>query len=69
MIGISTFPTAIDLAFIALTIAIVVWRAVLLAIHGPLRGPRWQGFNYVTVGALLIFSVVILGRIADLLAD
>ena len=67
MIGVSMFPQAVDLAIIALTIVIVVWRAVLLAVHGPLRGPRWQGFNYATAGALMIFTVVALGRIADLL--
>ena len=67
MIAISTFPAAVDLAIIALTIAIVVCRVVLLAVHGRLRGPRWQRFNYATAAALVAFAVVALGRIADLL--
>ena len=67
MIAISTFPAAVDLAIIALTIVIVVCRAVLLAIHGPLYNPRWRTFNYATAAALVAFTVVALGRIADLL--
>ena len=67
MIGVSTFPGAADLVIIALTIVIVVWRAVLLAVNGPLHGPRWEGFNYATAGALLAFTAVAVGRIAALL--
>lgn len=67
MIGASTFSAGVDLAIIALTIVIVVWRAVLLAIAGRLRGSRWEAVNYATAVALAAFTIVAIGRIADLL--
>ena len=67
MIGASTFPAAVDLTIIALTIVIVIYRAVVLAIAGPLRGTRWEAVNYVTALALVAFTVVAIGRIAELL--